>query len=355
MSFLDHPQTIKRKNAYFAALNSHRGFLSYFPSLFASYNKYIIKGGPGCGKSTLMKKIAQTAEEKELDVTRYYCSSDTDSLDAVVIPSLKTVVLDGTPPHATEPTCPGAVDSLVNLTAFWNPADLQIHAEEIQHLSQSISLSYRRVYLLMAAVYEIENAIAIAAESVFDQKRAETIIHRFLEKHRIKEEKAPCVVTQPASAFGVKGYVHLKSYETQAQTVIQLKDRVVYSEYFFRLLKGILLQNKISFYESIRPVDEKTDSIFLPQSSLLFTRLVGEESCDGMINLDRMLPERGKGALTSHKTLLREIDSLCLSAQTLLSEIGKQHDELESYYMKATDYTALNQYSEELIASLFVS
>ncbi|MBQ4120809.1 MAG: hypothetical protein IJD35_02210, partial [Clostridia bacterium] len=64
MSFLDHPQTLVRENSYFAALNSHRGFCSYFPVLFAPYRRYIIKGGPGCGKSTLMKKIAQTAEEK---------------------------------------------------------------------------------------------------------------------------------------------------------------------------------------------------------------------------------------------------------------------------------------------------
>ena len=138
MSFLDHPQTIKRKNAYFAALNSHRGFLSYFPSLFASYNKYIIKGGPGCGKSTLMKKIATAAEANGLAVTRYYCSSDTDSLDAVVIDSLKIVILDGTPPHAIEPACPGAVDSIVNLTAFWNHQQLKQSAKEIKALSETV-------------------------------------------------------------------------------------------------------------------------------------------------------------------------------------------------------------------------
>ena len=352
MSFLDHPQTIVRENSYFAALNSHRGFLSYFHTLFAPYTKYVIKGGPGSGKSTLMKKIAKAAEDKGLFVTRYYCSSDTDSLDAVVIDSLKTVVLDGTPPHATEPTCPGAVDSIINLTAFWNHERLKQSAKDVKALSERISLSYRRVYALMAAVYEIEKAIGYATEDVFDKARAESIILRLFEKHRIREEKAPKILLRPASAFGVKGYVHLNAYETNAQTVTQVKDRVVYSEHFFALLKNILLQKKISFYESVRPLDEATESIFLPEHALLFTRLGTEKDCS-KINLDRMLPERGKGAISAHKTLLREIDSLCLSIEKLLHEIGKRHDELESHYVAATDYKALNQFSEELITSLF--
>lgn len=351
MSFLDHPQTIVRENSYFAALNSHRGFLSYFHTLFASYTKHVIKGGPGSGKSTLMKKIAKAAEERGHSVTRYYCSSDTDSLDAVVIDSLKTVILDGTPPHATEPYCPGAVDSILNLTAFWNHRELKRASQDIKVLSEHISLSYRQVYALMAALYEMENAIGYAAEDVFDRARAETIILRLFEKHRIREEKTPKSILRPASAFGVKGYVHLNAYETKAQTVIEIKDRVIYSPYFFDLLKKVLTQKKISFYESPRPLDEATESIFLPQCALLFTRLETKKDC-GKINLDRMLPERGRGALSPHKTLLREIDSLCLLIKKHLHEIGKRHDELESYYIAATDYDALNQFSEELITSL---
>lgn len=352
MSFLDHPQIIPRENAFFAALNSYRGFSSCFSDLFAPYKKYIIKGGPGCGKSTLMKKLAKAAEEKGLSVLRYYCSSDTNSLDAVAIPSLSTVLLDGTPPHAIEPQYVGAVDSILDLTAFWNQTLLQNATEKIKALSQSISLSYRRAYALMAAIHEIENAIRYSTEEVFDQKRSETIILRLLEKHHLKEEETPQVVCQPATAFGVKGYVHLKSYETNAQTIIGIKDRIVYSEHFFTRLKKILLQKKISFYESIRPVDEHTESIYLPKNKLLFTRLETEHDT-GKINLDRMLPERGKGALSSHKILLHEIDSLCLTIEKILHEIGKQHDALESFYIKATDYKALDQFSESFIQTLF--
>ena len=51
---------------YFAASNSGRGFVSYFDSVFSPsrFEKvYIIKGGPGTGKSYFMKSAANAAEK----------------------------------------------------------------------------------------------------------------------------------------------------------------------------------------------------------------------------------------------------------------------------------------------------
>ena len=43
---------------YFAAVNSSRGFISFFDNIFAGRDRlYIIKGGPGTGKSTLCERL----------------------------------------------------------------------------------------------------------------------------------------------------------------------------------------------------------------------------------------------------------------------------------------------------------
>ena len=60
---------------------------------------YILKGGPGCGKSSLMRRVAQAMEEKGASVEYIACSGDPDSLDAVVFPALNTAIVDGTAPH----------------------------------------------------------------------------------------------------------------------------------------------------------------------------------------------------------------------------------------------------------------
>ena len=80
--------------AFFAAMNTAEGFKSYFREIFDEFeNIYIIKGGPGTGKSRFMKEVACRAEEKGLSVERFYCSSDPTSLDAVAISELSAVFL----------------------------------------------------------------------------------------------------------------------------------------------------------------------------------------------------------------------------------------------------------------------
>ena len=52
---------------FFAAANTSSGFVSFFDRLFdpKTLKKiYILKGGPGVGKSTLMKNAAKAAEKK---------------------------------------------------------------------------------------------------------------------------------------------------------------------------------------------------------------------------------------------------------------------------------------------------
>ena len=48
------------QHKYFAASNSAQGFKNYYPEVFARADHlYIIKGGPGTGKSSFMKKYAR--------------------------------------------------------------------------------------------------------------------------------------------------------------------------------------------------------------------------------------------------------------------------------------------------------
>lgn len=70
---------------YFLGANSAGGFFSHYDQLMPTNGKLtrILKGGPGCGKSTLMKKVAARAEQLGLQPERILCSSDPDSLDGV--------------------------------------------------------------------------------------------------------------------------------------------------------------------------------------------------------------------------------------------------------------------------------
>ncbi len=87
---------------YFLGANTPSGFYSLYDQLIDPERAeavYILKGGPGCGKSTFMKTVAARAEERGLEVERILCSGDPASLDAILIPVCGAAVVDGTAPH----------------------------------------------------------------------------------------------------------------------------------------------------------------------------------------------------------------------------------------------------------------
>ena len=111
---------MKNDLKYFAAANTTDGFVSYYDGIFGKLKKlYVIKGGPGTGKSRLMREIGASAEEKGDNVEYFYCSFDPASLDGIII-NHTCAVIDGTAPHVYEPRIPGARDETVDLSCFWN-------------------------------------------------------------------------------------------------------------------------------------------------------------------------------------------------------------------------------------------
>ncbi len=91
---------------YFLGANSPTGFYSLYDCLLPPAQAraiYILKGGPGCGKSTLMRKVGAWADEAGLETEYILCSGDPDSLDALILPSLGVAVVDGTAPHVVVP------------------------------------------------------------------------------------------------------------------------------------------------------------------------------------------------------------------------------------------------------------
>ena len=91
---------------YFLGANSPSGFYSLYSHLLNPEQAraiYILKGGAGCGKSTLMRKVAALMEQAGFQTEYILCSGDPDSLDAVIFPQLKAAIVDGTAPHDTAP------------------------------------------------------------------------------------------------------------------------------------------------------------------------------------------------------------------------------------------------------------
>jgi len=149
----------------FAGGNTSQGFFSYYNyiiDLNHAKNVYVLKGGPGTGKSTFMKYIGTEAINKGHKVEYFHCSSDSNSLDGVLIPSLKIAMVDGTSPHTIDLEYPGVVDEIINLGEFWDRSALAEYRNRVITERKEIKFNFSRAYRYLraaASIYEDTEAI----------------------------------------------------------------------------------------------------------------------------------------------------------------------------------------------------
>ena len=138
---------------YFLGANSAEGFTSLYggfppgPGAFL----HVLKGGPGTGKSSMLRAIAAAANERGLEVQRVLCSGDPDSLDGVYLPSLGLAWADGTAPHALEPGLFGVNGDYVNLGSFFICPFSAMERERLLELQREYKCCYQRAYGLLTA------------------------------------------------------------------------------------------------------------------------------------------------------------------------------------------------------------
>jgi hypothetical protein len=144
----------------FAGGNTPYGFYSYYDNILDSTCKgrlIILKGGPGVGKSSLIKNVGKALNEKNLDIEFFYCSGDNTSLDGVYCPSINTAVIDGTAPHMVDPVLPGITDEIVNLGVFINGEGVKENKDKILSNNAIKTRHFKNSYGYIAAAANLDN------------------------------------------------------------------------------------------------------------------------------------------------------------------------------------------------------
>lgn len=145
---------MQKARHYFPGGNTCQGFYSRFAHILPKdqvRRKIILKGGPGVGKSTLMRRIAEYLQSLGEDTEIFHCSSDPDSLDGIAAPGLGFAIIDGTAPHVVDPVLPGAADGILNLGDCLNEAQLFRGRSPIREAMEEIARCFLRAYDYLGA------------------------------------------------------------------------------------------------------------------------------------------------------------------------------------------------------------
>ena len=140
---------------FFASANTGVGFVNLFQNINEGGFTYVIKGGSGTGKSSLMKKVGEHFSLMGFDVEFFHCSTDVESLDGVRIVQKNIAIVDGTLPHVCEVKFPQVDGKILNVGNF---VDEQIKSEkeEIQKIYDSKNLHYKNMYDYLKFIYDLQ-------------------------------------------------------------------------------------------------------------------------------------------------------------------------------------------------------
>ncbi len=350
--------------SFFLGANSSKGFYSLFNELYNpddDWKMYIIKGGPGTGKSSLMKKIAAAAEDKKLKTELIYCSSDPSSLDAVIIPEIKTAIADGTNPHTIEPIYPGVVEQIINLGEYWNNAKLESNKGKIKEATQFNSYYHKKCIKYLNACSIIENEINFEIEKCFLKDKADRFIKRYCEQLISSEKNSHISQRRFLSAITHKGIsVNYSSFFDTCDDILIIKDKNIYvSNYILNAIYKTAELNNINTTVCVCPLNpERIEHIiFNDINKGIFTANSYHPAVNSKyktIKSERFLDKESYDKIRNKITFLNKAKmELIGESVNCLKKAKSTHDLLESYYISAMDFSKMNNLSEKLINEIF--
>lgn len=338
------------KQSYFLGSSSRNGFFSLFdrlvPKVQGQYT-FLIKGGPGTGKSFFMKKIAEEIENKDIGCERIFCSSDPDSLDGVIFPSLRVCLADATAPHAMDPEYPAATGEIINLGECWNKEKLRENSEKIIELTDKNKACHKRSRRFIDSAFSVYGDGEKICRENLDRRRLERYAARVSARYFKKPSgKIGLEKMRLLDAVTPKGYYFFN------ETAEELCNRKTVFEDDFGVAAAIVigeirtyaLASGFSVISSPFIANEKKiRHIIIPELGLgFFTKdrfCSPEPEGAKVISLRRFYDaealRRSRAKLNFAKKASKELLDEAVSALKSAKEI---HDELESIYINAMDF-----------------
>ena len=345
---------------YFLGETTPMGFKTSFDEQIRSKNfyTYILKGGPGTGKSSLMKKIALEFSDID-DLDLYHCSSDPNSLDAVVLKGAKVAVVDGTSPHVFDANYPGVCQSIVNLGECWDKEKLQKYKTEIKQITDENATWHSRCKRYITAFASLNSDVYSIAKASINFEKLNGFIERISKKYLPKNNTGTGKLSfKKLSALTKNGYatMPIDFYDN----IFVLNDAYFAgSDYFLQEFSDIAISRGYSVIASECALfsDSIYEHILIPELKLAFVssnyinnlQIENSSKINFLRFYDKEKIVSKKNRLDFSKKAAIELKNEAISS---LTNAKKIHDNLENYYINAINFDKINEITNMLISEI---
>ncbi|MDO5118140.1 MAG: hypothetical protein Q4D34_06600 [Eggerthellaceae bacterium] len=336
------------------------GFATQLTQLVSGkeYYSYILKGGPGTGKSHMMRAIAERFSKRE-NVTCFYCSSDPDSLDAVILHASKVIVVDGTPPHVSEPRFPGICQEIVYLGQCWDKAVLKesgeniIKASELNKSMMAGAANYNKALGLVCddtyACAErfvvkqgIEEAARVLCENLFENRERRTSCgKRTIRQLSVMTRYGYKTLPDAAESCRKLYILDDELFAASCMLIDFVAARAMDYGYDTKLSQCLLSAIPISEHLMI----DEVGAVLMTSNPLTQIAYEKAEHIDCSIYYDEDQMRSYDKHFATNRSLISTISD---ASREMLDDAKRVHDEMEQYYIGAMDFNALNSICEKL-------
>ena len=358
-----------KRLCYFMSASSPTGFASYFGHLTATgsgYRPYLIKGAPGGGKSTMLQAVGDALVDAGHTVEFIHCSSDPDSLDAVVCREKGVAVMDATAPHLQDPKYPGAHEQVISLYGCIDARALQpVRDDIVAHLDATTACHARTCKFLSAAASLLADDRAIVSRYTDWpklQRYAQSVARRhFAEKPGGRAGVRSCRMLSTIGQKGPRTFTDTVRALCPDIYLIEDANRAVAPAFLKILAESALAAgyDVTCCYWPLSPYD-KLEHLLVPELGLAFVSQERQNTLSRelprpyrhiysrrFLDLDGLYAYRNR--LSFNKKAAKE---LLAEAVKVEKEAAAHHDAAEALYRPAIDFEAVQKISDELVAAI---
>ncbi len=336
---------------FFMGTSTKTGFCGFPRDLFendSAAHAFLIKSGPGTGKSTLLCSLASRFRDQGETVEEILCSSDPDSLDGIYIPCRRVCILDATAPHVLEPKRWGLQEEIVSLGDALNVSALSQKWEEITTAAAQNTASHARARRFLAGVSTLYADRKSLAAAALQPEKAQKIADRL-----VKTEC--CGETRPCSFSGAQrrfvSAVTPKGLLSYPETVTALCPRVIaLCDKHTVAAKAVITAISAAAEKENLPrilcpdplCPEEISHLLLPSLGVAFIteddRFFAERPVR-RLHLERLYDSSLSAANKNRTAFDKKAERLLLSAAVeALFDAKNAHDALEEPYKSAMDF-----------------
>lgn len=352
----------------FPGSNTPQGFFSFYDYIAPpdATRVFVIKGGPGVGKSTFIRHIAAEMLKRGYNVEIHHCASDNASLDAVVVPAAGIALIDGTAPHVYDPRHPGCIDEIIHLGDFWDEEQLRAHRDDILAASREVADNFQRAYRFLRAAKAVYDDWENANQTAMDYGLANCKAYSLVQDLFGKTPVAPTMGADRhlfANAITPEGATHY------LDTIIKPCRRVYVIAGKPGTGKSTLLRKVATaaqergyavelYHCSLDP--NKVEHVVIPALSVALTKSIephayqpatGDTVIDMNECLHPALVEKYRYLVTENQGIFAD---LFARAIRFIARAKEAHDEIEQYYVTNMDFDAISQLCDDTLGRILV-